>query len=116
MSTPPNTDATSLGETKKLFAGQPLEGRKMRDLTNTGEVFTLAAEIADSTSPRRITGLSVDEIRAIARLAAGAGVILHCAIELVDASDRNQPKTEVRARLNALCEATRAITIKETRQ
>lgn len=115
MSVPPQTGATELGTTAKIF-DRRFSGRPMRDLTNTGDVFRLAAAIAESEDARLVTGLSVDEIRAIAQLAAGAGVILHCAIELVDASDRNLPKQEIRRRLNALCEATRELTVKESRQ
>lgn len=114
MSTPPATDGTELGITKKIFERRS-GGRAMRDLTNTGEVFGLAAEIADSNS-RRATLLSLDEVRAIARLAAGAGVILHLAIELVHASDSNADPRLVRAHLEALCKATRALTTKGNQQ
>ena len=115
MSIPANPEATELGETRKIF-DRRFSGRPQRDLTNTGEVFRLAADIAEREDARTITGLSTHEIRAIAQLAAGAGVILHCAIELVDASDRNLPTSEVRRRLNALCDATRELTVKELKQ
>jgi hypothetical protein len=114
MSKPPSTGATELGETRKIFAGTAT-GRAMRDLDNTGEVFLLATEIADGNS-RRASLLSIHESRAIASFAAGAGVILHLAIELVDASDRNAAPKEIRARLQALCAATRAITKKGNHQ
>jgi mannose/fructose-specific phosphotransferase system component IIA len=111
MSTPPNTGATELGETRKLFGGKFAGNRAMRDLTDTGQVFLLATEIAGG-SARRVTMLSLDEMRAIANLAAGAGVVLHLAVELVAASDRGADMREMRARLEAICKATRALTTK----
>jgi hypothetical protein len=113
VSTPADTSATSLGTTKKIFEVRA-GGRVLRDLANAGEVFVLATEIADSDA-RRATMLSLDEIRAIAALAASAGVILHSALMLLDASDRGDAN-ETRERLTALCNATRALTIKETPQ
>jgi hypothetical protein len=110
MSTPPSIASTSLGETRKIFAGQ-VTGRRLRDLEDTGEVFMLAAEIAEGNA-RRASLLSLDEARAIARLAAAASVILHLAIELVAASDKPEPAAEIAARLEALCNATRALTAK----
>jgi hypothetical protein len=114
MSTPPSVSATSLGETKKILAGQ-VTGRKLRNLDDVGEVFLLATEIAEGNA-RRAGLLSIAESRAIAEFAAGAGVILHLALELVDASDRAAPAAEVKARLAALCTATRALTNKEKQQ
>lgn len=111
MSTPPNTGATDLGITKKLFERRA-GGRPMRDLTNTGEVFALAAEIADG-STRKLSLLSIEETRAIAQLAAAGGVILHCALELVHASDSGAEPRLIRAHLEALCKATRALTTRE---
>jgi hypothetical protein len=111
MSTPPNTGATDLGITRKLFERRS-GGRPMRDLTNTGEVFALAAEIADGNT-RRLSLLSIEETRAIAQLAAAGGVLLHCAIELVHASDTAAEPRLVRAHLEALCKATRALITKE---
>lgn len=111
MSTPPSTGATELGTTKKIFERRH-SGRPMRDLANTGDVFELATEIADGTA-RRVSLVSVDEMRAIANLAAGAGIILHLVVELVHASDSGAGADRVRAQLEALCNATRALTTKE---
>jgi hypothetical protein len=112
MSTPPSNGSTDLGETRKIFAGV-VTGRRLRDLSNTGEVFLLASEIAEGNS-RRASMLSMDETRAIARLATGASIILHHAILLVAASDAPASADEIKARLEELCAATRAITEKET--
>jgi hypothetical protein len=78
-------------------------------------VFLLATEIAEGSS-RRATLLSIEETRAIANLAAGAGVILHLAIELVAASDSGADQRLVGAHLEALCNATRALTTKGNQQ
>jgi hypothetical protein len=110
MSTPPSSASTDLGETKKIFAGV-MTGRRMRDLTDTGQVFLLAAEIAESNA-RRASLLSMDEVRAIAGLAAGASVVLHEALLLVEASDSDASAADIKSRLEALCNATRALTVK----
>lgn len=66
MSTPPSDFATGLGATRKVCPVRT--GRLQRDLDDAGEVFLLAHEIATGDA-RRASLLSLDEIRAIARLA-----------------------------------------------
>ncbi|MGH6887960.1 MAG: hypothetical protein ACREHF_01985 [Rhizomicrobium sp.] len=111
MSNIANPGATGLGITTKIFHERS-GGRRIRNLADTGEVFALAAGVAAGNT-RRATMLSLDECRAIAQLAAGAGVILHLAIELVAASDDGAAPEDVRARLEALCNATRALVERE---
>ena len=107
MSTPPITDATELGVTAKIF-NRTVSGRPMRDLTDMGEVWKLADEIADG-GMRRVSLLSVDEQRAIASLAAQSAFVLHYAILLVEASDSGMPKAEIKTRLEALCTSARSL-------
>jgi len=110
MSTPPDTDSTSLFETRKLFAGGRIAAR-VRALADMWVVFALAREIARGDT-RRTCLLSVQESQAIAALAVSGGEMISHAIALLDASDAGDA-AEVRARLTALCNFTRTLLAKE---
>lgn len=110
MSTPPDTGSTSLGETRKLFAGRRAEAR-VRDLSDTRQVFELANEIAEGDT-RRACLLSIAESQAIARLAVAGGALIGLAVGLVDASDADDTD-EIRMRLLALCRFTRELMEKD---
>ncbi len=106
MSTPPNTGTTDLGATGKIFADAP-KGRALRDLSDMGEVFLLAYEIAEGDA-RRASLLSIAEVRAVADFAATAGIVMSTAIALVEASDAGD-QAAARGRLEALCTVTRSL-------
>lgn len=94
------------GEAERNPTGGNLSGRKMRNLNNIHEVMVLACEIADGDT-RRASLVSIDEIRAVAMLAAHASLVVHAAAVLLDASDNDLPKEHLAELMKLLAQAVR---------
>lgn len=94
------------GESERNPTGGVVSGRKMRDLNNIHQVMILASEIADGDT-RRASLVSIDEIRAVARLAAYSAIVVHAAAMLLQASDDDLPKEHIAEIMKLLAECTR---------
>lgn len=102
-------DPTSLGETVKLFGGSRATMVR-RDLESFDEVFELALSTTRA-SDRIVMKRTVVETRAIAQLAVTAGVIASKVAEIVNRFDAGASKDELVAKLDALTEAMRPLTV-----
>ena len=107
MSTPRNPSATEIGrgQEEKLFHHRAADCPR-RDVGDIGETMLLAVEIAEGDA-RRASLVSLDELRALATLAACASVVAGAAAALFAGSDAGAAPAELKQRMRDLAEATR---------
>lgn len=103
---PIHTEATELGETKKAIGTRC--GRRMLDLENFDEVYELARRLHNA-SPRLIMAASVDELRALAKLAMLGGAVIAEASTVFALSDAGAPRKDISAAMVRLAQITRPI-------
>jgi hypothetical protein len=107
MSVPSNPQATEIGKGQaEKFFHHRVSGRYVRDLDDVRQVMMLAAEIADGDA-RRASLVSLDELRAIARLAALASIVVGEACAMFGASDAGAPAAGMKEALRDLAAVAR---------
>ena len=103
---PPHLDATELGEPRRPRG--PRTDRKQIDLGDFDQVRALANQIAFGNS-RRVTGASVEELQAVAKLAAAGAEIIWQASEVVAHSDAGSPRNIIVGEMTKLANMTRPL-------
>ena len=104
---PPNLDATELGSTKKPFDGQR-SGRKMIDLDNFDEVHAMAERLFGA-SDRQLMAISMQELKALTKLAMLGGNVIREATAVFALSDMGASRTQIAAAMAELAAVTRPI-------
>ncbi len=97
---------TDIGAPAAKPFGMVRAGRPSIDTTDFDALRSSAHYLADA-SPRELMHVSLNEARALYRLAAIGADTLQLAADLVVASDTAMPRAEVEARLAALVEFVR---------